>query len=185
MDDNNQIEQIRNSLGLVHIYCGDGKGKTTAAAGLAIRAKGRGLNVLFVQFLKKSNSGELDSLRELGVEVVSGQPYGKFVFRMDDSEKAETRAFNQQRLKDVIERSREGIDLLIFDEILVAITLDMVDEQDVLAFLDSKPEHLEVVLTGRGPSDAMLDIADYVSEVVMRKHPYETSGLIARQGIEF
>lgn len=185
MEQNNQIKQIRSELGLVHLYCGDGKGKTTAAAGLTLRAKGRGLNVLFVQFLKYGTSAELDPLRKLGIEVVSGQPSGKFVFQMDDGEKAETRAFNQQRLLDVIERSRDGIDLLVLDEILGAIATDMVDERDVLAFLNTKPEHLEVVLTGRDPSDALIDAADYVSEMVMRKHPYETSRVHARQGIEY
>ncbi|HQC49447.1 MAG TPA: cob(I)yrinic acid a,c-diamide adenosyltransferase, partial [Bacillota bacterium] len=84
----NSIEKIREWLGLVHIYCGDGKGKTTASAGLAVRARGHGLNVLLTQFLKSGTSGELEPLRSLGVEVISGSYSQKFVFMMNAEEKA-------------------------------------------------------------------------------------------------
>lgn len=185
MADQDKLGKIREKLGLIHLYCGDGKGKTTAAIGLAVRARGSGLNVLFVQFLKAGNSAELDPLRRLGVEVLSGQPTAKFIFQMTEEEKEEARVFNRQRLEDVIVRSQAGIDLLILDETLGAIATDMIDEDRLLDFLTGKPLRLELVLTGRDPSDRLLEAADYVSEVMMRKHPYETQGLGARPGIEF
>lgn len=185
MNDREQVDRIRTRLGLVHLYMGDGKGKTTAAVGLSVRAKATGFSVLFVQFLKNGHSAELDTLRSIGVEVVSGQPSSKFVFQMNEEEKEQTRQFHQQRLDDAIEASKEGVDLLVLDEILGAIATGMVDEATVLQFLKDKPEYLEVAMTGRDPSEAITDASDYVSEIVMRKHPYETSGLSARKGIEF
>ena len=180
----NSIEKIREWLGLVHIYCGDGKGKTTASAGLAVRARGHGLNVLLTQFLKSGTSGELEPLRSLGVEVISGSYSQKFVFMMNAEEKAATRQRCETQFREAIARSREGIDLLILDEVMGAIATGMLDEEEVIDFLESKPPNLEVVLTGRDPSPALIDLADYVSEVVMLKHPYEASGLVGRVGIE-
>lgn len=185
MEQMKKINKIREKLGLVHLYCGDGKGKTTAAVGLSVRARGSGLGVLFVQFLKAGNSAELDPLRQLGVQVISGQPTSKFIFQMNEEERQEARVFNRQRLAEVREGIQEGVDLLVLDEILGAIATDMVDEDVLLDFIASKPPHLELVLTGRDPSSKLLEAADYVSEVVMRKHPYETQGLAARPGIEF
>ncbi|HNZ63493.1 MAG TPA: cob(I)yrinic acid a,c-diamide adenosyltransferase [Bacillota bacterium] len=184
MNGEKSLAQIREKLGLIHIYCGDGKGKTTAVTGLAVRARGSGLNVLMTQFLKSGTSGELKPLRDLGVEVISGKYSQKFVFMMNEEEKAETKAQCEKRFREVTAKSREGVDLLILDEVMAAITTGMLAEQDVIDFLKTKPEHLEVALTGRGPSQALIDLADYVSEVVMRKHPYETSGLLGRKGIE-
>jgi cob(I)alamin adenosyltransferase len=179
------VDRIREQLGLIHLYCGDGKGKTTASVGLAVRAKGSGLRVLFVQFLKSRQSGELGPLRDLGIEVVSGQPSGKFVFQMDEEEKAANRIFHRQRLADAVERSRAGIDLLVLDEILGAISTGMIDEEELISFLRTKPPHLELVLTGRDPSEKLIECADYISEVVMIKHPYEHSKMPARPGIEY
>ncbi|MFA5586076.1 MAG: cob(I)yrinic acid a,c-diamide adenosyltransferase [Saccharofermentanales bacterium] len=185
MNHQDRLSKIRENLGLIHLICGDGKGKTTAAAGLAVRARGSGLSVRFVQFLKGGTSAELGPLKDLGIDVRSGQPSGKFVFQMDEQEKAMTRDFHQKRLADAFEDSKEGTDLLVLDEILGALATGMVDESDLLALLESKPANLEVVLTGRDPSGALLAKADYVSEVVMRKHPYETSRTPARPGIEY
>ncbi len=184
MSHDKSLDKMREQLGLIHIYCGDGKGKTTASAGLAVRARGNGLNVLMTQFLKSGTSGELDPLRKLGVEIISGSYSQKFVFMMNDEEKAATRERCEQQFRDATTRSRDGVDLLILDEVMGAIATGMLSEQEVIEFLKTKPEHLEVVLTGRDPSQALIDLADYVSEVVMRKHPYETSGLTGRQGIE-
>lgn len=178
------IEKIREQFGLIHIYCGDGKGKTTASAGLAVRARGYGLNVLLTQFLKSGTSGELEPLRSLGVEVISGSYSQKFVFMMNDEEKAATRQLCESQFHEATARSCEGIDLIILDEVMGAIATGMLQEQEVIDFLKTKPANLEVVLTGRDPSQELIDLADYVSEVVMRKHPYETSGLIGRVGIE-
>ena len=93
-----EYEKIRKGLGLIHLYTGDGKGKTTAAVGLAVSARARGLRVSFVQFLKDGNSAELEALRQLGIQVVSGQPTSKFVFQMNEEEKKVTRQVNCRRL---------------------------------------------------------------------------------------
>lgn len=179
-------EKMIEKLGRIHLYAGDGKGKSTAVTGLAARARGRGLDVLFVQFLKSGNSAELESLRKLGVAVESGQPSARFVFQMNEEEKAETRAFFTQRLDDAFDRlEEEDINLLVLDEIMGAISTGMVDEDRLVERLASRPPHVEVALTGRDPSDRLIDLADYYSEIRMRKHPFETEGLAGRAGIEF
>ena len=142
--------------GLIHIYCGDGKGKTTAALGLAIRCAGHGNHVLIVQFLKSRPTGELKSLTLIpGIELMRGKETKKFTFQMTAEEKAQV----------LVEH------LALFDK-------------DILVdFLKGKPAELEVVLTGRNPAAELVELADYVSEICKRKHPFE-KGIAARTGIE-
>lgn len=171
--------------GYVHIYAGDGKGKTTAATGLSVRAASRGWRVLFVQFLKSGTSAELDVLRSLpNVQVVSGQKVPKFTFAMTDEEKILAHTEMQGRLERAIAEAK-NYDLVVLDETLGAISAGMIEEDTVVEFLEHKPQATEVVLTGRNPSDRLVDLADYYSEVCMRKHPYETEGLTSREGIEY
>lgn len=175
--------------GLVHIYCGDGKGKSTAAAGLAVRAAGRGLKVVMVRFLKTDDSGEVAVLQGIpGIQVVPCDRTFGFTFRMTPEEKKEAGAYYRQRFLDACAQAQaEGenqVDLLIFDEIMAAISAGMVAEEDVVHFLETRPEHLEVVLTGRNPSSRLICLADYVSEIQAVKHPF-TEGVSARRGIEF
>ena len=144
---------MRNDLGLIHIYCGEGKGKTTCAVGLTVRASGYGLKVLFMQFLKTGKSSELKVLSGLeGVDILETTPVTKFSFQMTDEEKEETRRISAKEIA-------------------------------VIDFLKNKPEHLEVVLTGRYPSDELVELADYVSRIDKVKHPYDR-GIKARKGIE-
>ena len=145
------MTDIRDSLGKIHLYAGDGKGKTTAAAGLAVRASGKGLKVLFAQFLKSGESAELKQMEKLGIVVVSGQPFTKFVFQMNDEEKQESRDFFENRLEEVFSEVRDGYDLLILDEVLGAIATEMISEERLLELLQAKPTLLEVVVTGRDP----------------------------------
>ncbi|UWG95492.1 cob(I)yrinic acid a,c-diamide adenosyltransferase [Dehalobacter sp. DCM] len=171
-------------LGLIHIYCGDGKGKTTASLGLAARCAGRGNQVLIVQFLKSQNTGELHSLGEIpGITFLRGQE--AFGFYDESAEQKEKRrAIHDELLVEAINRCRERkVDLLILDEIIGSYNYDLIDRNLLLEFLRSKPENLEVVLTGRGPSDELIELADYVSEVKKIKHPYD-KGINARIGIE-
>ena len=177
----------KEEKGRIHIYAGDGKGKTTASVGLAVRASARGWKVLFVQFLKDGKSAELNVLRSLPtVTVLSGQKINKFTFAMTPEEKATAKAEMSERLKEACEKAENGeVDLLVLDEALGAIHAGVLSEESVLDFLDHKPYSLELVLTGRDPSQALIDRADYYSEVCMRKHPYETEGLNARPGVEF
>lgn len=171
--------------GLLHIYCGDGKGKTTASLGLTIRCAGRGGRVLFTQFLKDMETGELASLARIpGITVVRGKGISKFTFQMTPEELAEAKKVQMAMFDDVVQKVRTDTpDMLVLDEVLVTCSLGLLDEQKVLDFLDTKPEKLEVVMTGRNPSQAFIDRADYVSEIVKCKHPFD-KGIGARVGIE-
>ncbi|MDD7511789.1 MAG: cob(I)yrinic acid a,c-diamide adenosyltransferase [Peptostreptococcaceae bacterium] len=175
----------KNNLGLIHIYCGDGKGKTTCSVGLTVRAVGFGLKVLFMQFLKDGSSNELKVLKTLdNLEVVGTKPIKKFTFQMTEDEKRITREENAEQFLAVAERVRnEDFNMLVIDECLGSIEAGVLEEKIILDFLKTKPEHLEVVMTGRVPSDEMIEIADYVSRIDKVKHPYD-QGIPARKGIE-
>lgn len=167
--------------GLVHLYCGDGKGKTTAAMGLALRALGQGMRVVVVQFLKNGTSGELEPLKKLGAAVYSGQPGAKFTFQMNAEEKAQATKENNARLAEALQ---QPCDLLILDEICAARNSGMLDEALAKQAVLERPQHREVVLTGRNPEAWMVEAADYITEMQPRRHPYE-QGIPARKGIEF
>ena len=171
--------------GCVHIYCGDGKGKTSSAVGLAVRASGRGKKVLIVRFLKTEDSGEVEVLRKIpGITVTPCDRTFGFVFRMNEEQKREAGAYFQSRFETAVKTAVEdGVDLLVLDEILASCNYGMVREDDVAEFLRNRPAEMEVVLTGRDPSDRLIALADYVSEIKMVKHPY-TQGIGAREGIE-
>ena len=185
-NDGGQDSQMQNRKGLVHIYCGDGKGKTSAAVGLAVRAAGRGMKVLMVRFLKTEDSGEVEVLRSIPCITVTpcDCTFG-FVFRMTEEQKREAALYYQSRFETAVQESVKGqYDLLILDEILASCNYGMVQEQSVVEFLKNRPSGLEVVLTGREPSENLVELANYVSEIRMRKHPYQ-KGIPARKGIEF
>lgn len=173
-------------LGLIHIYCGDGKGKTTAAMGLGMRACGREKKVLLTQFLKDNNTGELISIEKLGenFQVYKGEPVKSFFKFMSEEEQLKTKNEHSKRFKEVtLKAINENVDLLILDEIIASINLNLIDLKEVISFLKSKPKGLEVVLTGRNPKQVLIDIADYVSEIKAIKHPYQ-KGINSRIGIE-
>lgn len=172
--------------GCIHIYCGDGKGKTSAAIGLAVRAAGRGRRVLIARFLKTDDSGEVPVLCHIpGITVLSCKRSFGFTFRMDENQKQEAAAYYRGQLQKACREVLEGdYDVMILDEILAACNSGMVEERELLSFLRQKPPKLEVVLTGRNPSGALLELADYVSEIRMGKHPFQ-KGVAAREGIEY
>ena len=171
--------------GLIHIYTGDGKGKTTAALGLAVRCAGHGNRVLIVQFLKSRPTGELKSLALIpGIELLRGKETKKFTFQMTDAEKQEVLREHTALFSKVKEKiNTEKIDLLILDEVLGACNTGVFDKALLLDFLQHKPQELEVVLTGRNPSPEIVNLADYVSEICKRKHPFD-KGIPARTGVE-
>ncbi|MDR2632888.1 MAG: cob(I)yrinic acid a,c-diamide adenosyltransferase [Treponema sp.] len=169
--------------GLIHLYIGDGKGKTTAAVGLSVRAAGRDKQVLFAQFLKSSLTGELRSLEKLGVRVIRSTLAFGFTHQMNEETQARCRAEQGQILDRVREALYGEADLLVLDEVLDALTTGMLDEGDLRSLVESKASELELVLTGRNPPAWLLDAADYVSEIKKRKHPYDR-GVPARIGIE-
>ena len=170
--------------GLIHIYCGDGKGKTTAAVGLAIRAAGSGKRVMFAQFFKDGSSSEIGVLQTIeNIQTAHCNTVRGFWKRMDDTQKAQASKDYTRFLAEIVMLAKDA-DLLVLDEIVSACNHGTVTETVVLDFLHDKPTGLEVVLTGRNPSEALLELADYVSEMRKVKHPYDC-GIAAREGIEF
>lgn len=172
-------------FGLIHIYCGDGKGKTTAAVGLAVRCAGRGNKVLLVQFLKSRDSGELYSFAKLpDIEVMRGKESKKFTFQMNEEEKHALLIEHNKMFEQVLAKIKNGgYSLLILDEVIGALNAKVFEMPKLIEFLRHKPENLEVVLTGRNPAPELVEIADYVSEMRKVKHPMDR-GIMAREGIE-
>ena len=250
--------------GMVHIYCGDGKGKTTAALGLALRAAGNGVPVMIVRFLKNDGSGEVGILENVpGVYLFPCERQFGFTWTMSEEQKAEAGEYFTELFERAWEMGcktvREDVEgagkadgcmagenwgsdsvsdgssrrdigacgtgssvsgspvsgspvsgspvsgspvstppasapltsppceiraLLVLDEIMAAVNSGFVANERLLAALDHRPDGLEVVLTGRGPSEELLSRADYVTEMRAVKHPYE-KGVGARKGVEY
>lgn len=171
--------------GKIHVYCGDGKGKTTASIGLSVRAAGSGFRILFVQFLKSWNTGELSVLRGIeGFEIYRAPKVTKFTNKMTDEEKAELRCDQDALVARIIEECGEGNQtLVVFDEALGSISAGVLTPGPLYGFLRSE-NNAEIVLTGRNPQEELLEIADYVSEINKVKHPFD-QGVKARKGVEF
>lgn len=168
----------------VHLYYGDGKGKTTAAIGLAIRAAGAGKKVVFYQFLKSNDSSERKILEQIQeITCLKGAQSVKFTRNMSAEEKKENRKENTKRLLEVLEKSKDA-DMLILDEALYAINLKQLEEKPLLVYLKNRPETQEVILTGRNPSEQMKELADYCSNIKKEKHPFDQE-ISARLGIEY
>ena len=174
------------SEGLVHLYCGEGKGKTTAAVGLCARAAGSGKRVLFVQFFKDGTSSENASLRLLpNVHTMHEPRYFGRVSNMGKEEFEECKRAYSALFEAAISRAaEEKFDLLVLDEAVSSCNHGVIDEGALLRFLKGRPARLEVVLTGREPSAALVEAADYVTEMKKVKHPFD-AGIVARRGIEF
>lgn len=169
--------------GLVQIYTGDGKGKTTAALGLALRASGQGAKVAVVQFMKGWDLyGELKSVRLLpNVTLVqTGRP--DYVHRGRELPKDYDEA--ERGLAEARRFAAAGVDLLILDEINVALDYKLLKTADVVAFVKAKPEQMELVLTGRAAAQELLGLADLITEMREVKHPYQ-KGVRARRGVEY
>ena len=167
--------------GLLHLYYGDGKGKTTAAMGLALRALGSGKKVVVLQFLKGGQSGEIPLLEQLGAKIYRGKAGQKFVFQMNEAEKAATRDLQNRNLAAAM---TEDADLLVLDEAGSAWELDMVDKALLQKAVLARPAAQEWVLTAHAAPQWMLDAADYVTEMKCCRHPYQ-KGIAARKGIEY
>lgn len=169
--------------GLVHVYTGDGKGKTTASVGLAVRAAGAGLRVAFVQFVKGgAESSELESLRRLGVVVT--RPAKRSSGLMRNTVTAEDRSAADLALEAARSALGGTYDVVVLDEACVAARSGLVEAEALASAIAARPEGIEVVMTGRGVPEALLAIADYVTEMRPDKHPYER-GVPARKGVEF
>lgn len=172
--------------GLVHLYFGDGKGKTTAAMGLGLRAYGRGKKVLLVQFLKNYDSGEIIAVENLSdsFRILKGEPVKKFMGSMTEAEKDTTVRSQRQMFRNAMEvNNAEKFDLIIFDELVDAVNLGIVEMSELENFIRTKSDDLEVVITGHCPKQDFFELCDYVTEMRKIKHPYDR-GVFARIGIE-
>lgn len=173
--------------GLTHFYFGDGKGKTTAALGLALRAVGCNKNVVIVQFLKDWKCGEIQAISHLPcICVFRGKESTRnFVSEMNDEEKQKTKRIHDANLKRALELQKQGeCDLLILDEVVDAYELELVDKVLFENLLRDKPKELELVLTGHRDNDFVNKHADYVTCMKKVKHPFD-KGISARKGIEY
>ena len=172
--------------GLTHLYFGSGKGKTTAAAGLALRAVAAGMSVFIVQFLKNRASGEMRILEGLpGVTVLRGKGGEHFSSAMSEEERKMTRLISDRNLLSAFSAASAGFcELLILDEICAAWNENLVNRRLVERILSEKSENLELVLTGRNPPEIFFKAADYCTEFKKIAHPFDC-GIKAREGIEF
>lgn len=171
---------------MIHIYYGDGKGKTTAAIGLAVRAAGSNMKVLVVQFLKTEFSGERNLLSNIdNVTLLTCPLELKFTVDMTDAERQQAAVL----FRGMFERSAatslsERYDMIVLDEIFDVMNEGMLSEAQVYEFITNAPNSIEIVMTGHNPSERFLAEADYVTEMKKIKHPYDR-GITGRIGIEF
>jgi cob(I)alamin adenosyltransferase len=196
--------------GLVHVYTGTGKGKTTASLGLALRAVGHNLKVFIIQFMKSGDTGEMFSIEkyvpnikfvQVGKDALDEKQLKIFSHKKDDKKLTENKLGDEEIYvflpdDDEAESSRRGlelarkiimkgnVDVVIMDEINCCLDKKIIPTEDVLKLIKEKPENVELILTGRGAPKSLIDAADYVSEVRRVKHPYD-KGILARKGIEY
>ena len=177
---------MKKNQGLVHIYTGDGKGKTTAAIGLSVRALGHGFNVVFASFFKRPNSygyNEISMLKKQGATVFSiseGMPLANPQISHEEYQLSTKNGLVE--LQSFVQTNKTQ--LLVLDEILIAIAYGYISEKELFTFIKNKPEEMELVLTGRGATDGLKEVADYVTVLTNEKHPYD-NGVLSRVGIEY
>ena len=196
---------------MIHLYSGDGKGKTSIAVGMSVRILGAGGHVIFAQFMKGNESCELNILRQLPqVKVLKVKKEFGFYNEMSDEDKAEITGLHNEILREIVEcveqiksngqsnvehievqkcEGNTGKDacppiLIVLDEITYPCRWNLIDEKLVRKFLKELPDCAELVMTGRDPLDFMIEASDYWSDVEMKRHPYE-KGISARIGVEY
>jgi len=180
------MEMVKPKLekGLIQVYTGNGKGKTSAAFGLALRAVGNGLKVFVIQFIKGGfDYGELRAVKFLPNLELRAFGRGKFILEMPpDREDVRLAREGFELAKKVVESG--DFDVVVLDEINVAMYLKLLRVSEVLDVIRSKPKHVELVLTGRNAPSEIVEVADLVTEMREVKHPF-ASGLQPRKGIEY
>ncbi len=176
----------KEKLGLVQIYTGDGKGKSTAAFGLALRAAGCGMRVVIVQFMKKGEwYGEIAAFKHLPEIEVYSFGGDKFLKKGNSPDQQNIDLAVAAMAKARVVMADESVDILILDELNNAIYFDLVSEEDALGLIKDKPQHQELVITGRNAPESLMTAADLVTEMREIKHPYRLQGLQGRRGIEY
>ena len=178
------IAAATDEHGLLIVITGNGKGKTTAALGMVLRAAGHGLRVLILQFIKGAWSyGELDALEHL--PTVSIEPLGSG-FTWNKSNLEEDRRLAQAGWQRAAREIRSGkYHMIVLDELHYVLSYGLLDAETVLAALVNRPPHLHIVTTGRNAPDELIRAADLVTEMHQVKHPYHDQGIAAQKGIEF
>ncbi len=178
------MKKQRLETGLVQVYTGGGKGKTSAAFGLALRAIGRGMKVYVIQFIKGGfDYGELYSIKQLANLELKAFGRGKFITEKPPRE--DDIGFAREALKFAENIVASGeYDVVILDEINVALNLGLVNVNDVVELVKNKPKHVELVLTGRYAPSEIIEVADLVTEMKDIKHPFR-KGIHPRRGIEY
>ncbi len=173
------------SNGFIHIYTGRGKGKTTAAIGLALRAKSRGLRVLFMQFMKGSaESGEIGILKKISIATKKFSKIRSPLF-YPDTDKMELRKETVKAISQIKKiMQNDKFDMIILDEFNCLLSRGILTESAAIELISKKPARLELVLTGRGATRRLIAVADYVTEMKVIKHPF-AKGAKARKGIEY
>jgi len=169
--------------GLIQVYTGDGKGKTTAALGLALRAAGRNMKVLMVQFMKKWDYGELHSIKLIPNIALKTFGTKEFIYKgkakkIDYTEAEKAFSFGAKEMQS------GDYDIVIFDELNMALYYELLDLKEVVQSIKGKPDNVEVVITGRRAPKEIIEIADLITEMKEIKHPYQ-KGIEARRGIEY
>ncbi len=171
---------------LIHIYCGNGKGKTTAALGLALRAAGAGMRVHIFQFMKGNPTSEIESLKFIPNIAVSrlSKNFGFISLMTNDDKKKITMCHNNLLKTAHSQINGQQFDMIIIDEFFAAYNYGLVDRELAEHLVLNKEKNCELILTGRDPSEKFITAADYVSEINAVKHPYK-NGISARKGIEY
>jgi cob(I)alamin adenosyltransferase len=174
--------ELAGDSALIQVYTGRGKGKTTAALGLALRAAGAGLRVYIGQFVKGASYGELNALKQ--IKNIKIEQLGRkcFIKKRPGQKDIELARVGFKKVKSII--SKRIYDMVILDEINIALNLKLLETKDVIAMLQDAPKNVELILTGRNAHPKVLQLADLVSEIKEVKHYYK-KGIKARRGIEF
>ena len=169
--------------GNIHVYTGPGKGKTTAALGLGLRAVGAGFKVYMLQFMKGRRYSELDAIEKLSGFTIVQHGRDEFVSK-ENPEQVDIDLAQEgfKHAQDVVKNGK--YDMVILDEINVAVDYNLISLDDVVKLVEGKPEKLELVLTGRYAHPEIVKIADLVTEMLEIKHPYQ-QGVLARKGVDF
>ena len=175
--------EIHLKKGIVHVYTGPGKGKTTAALGLGLRAAGAGFKVHMLQFMKGRRYSEIGSIEKIPNFTISQHGRDEFVSK-ENTEQIDIDLAQKgfEQAKKIVKNNE--YDMVILDEINVAVDYNLIPVDDVLKLIEEKPEKLELVLTGRDAHPEIVKVADLVTEMLEIKHPYQ-QGVIGRKGVDF
>lgn len=169
--------------GYIQVYTGNGKGKTTAAFGQALRAQGAGLNVFIGQFVKGKTYHENEAIKK-HLKNITIKQYGLGCFIIDAPTSEDIKAAQNglEEIQGIIKNGKH--DMIILDEVNIALYFKLLDVDEILSLLENKPDHVEIILTGRYAPPKIIEMADLVTEMKEIKHYYQ-EGIQARKGIEF